>query len=149
MLEATAIYPWKAYQCAQTLCICIIWMRGAVQIGCQPQPWRNDIILTPRVTQNHNYEPSRVGITVWGYCHMSMDSISMCSNTLLMYDVDAGCRKQFELAVSLNHDVMTSFWLHKWPRTPKLTQLAWVYLFEAASVCPKQYINVLKHFSYV
>jgi hypothetical protein len=25
----------------------------------------------------------------------------------------------FEVAVSLNHDVMTSCWLHKWPRTPK------------------------------
>ncbi len=29
------------------------------------------------------------------------------------------CRKQFEEAVSLNHDIMTSFWLHKWPKTPK------------------------------
>jgi hypothetical protein len=40
---------------------------------------------------------------------MPMDSISMCSNTLYMSDVDAGSRKQFELAVSLNHDAMTSF----------------------------------------
>ena len=32
--------------------------------------------------------------------------------------VQYGCRKQFELAVSLNHDVLTSFWLHKWPSTP-------------------------------
>ncbi len=30
-----------------------------------------------------------------------------------------GCGKQFEFAVNLNHDVVTSFWLHKWPRTPK------------------------------
>ena len=29
------------------------------------------------------------------------------------------CRKQFELAVSLNHDAMTSFWLHMWTRTQK------------------------------
>ncbi len=27
--------------------------------------------------------------------------------------------KKFEMAVSINPDVMTSFWLHKWPRTPK------------------------------
>ncbi len=52
-------------------------------------------------------EPSSVGITVWGYCHMPMDSIPMCSNTFYM------------CAVSLNHDIMASFWLHKWARTPK------------------------------
>ncbi len=30
-----------------------------------------------------------------------------------------GCRKHFEVAVSLNHGIMTSFWLNKWPRTTK------------------------------
>ncbi len=39
---------------------------------------------------------------------MPMDSVSIGSNTLYMYDVDAGSRKKFELAVSLNHDIMTS-----------------------------------------
>ena len=35
-------------------------------------------------------EPSSVGITVWGYCLMPMNSssMSMCSNTLDMSDVD-------------------------------------------------------------
>ncbi len=33
--------------------------------------------------------------------------------------VQCGCRKQFDVAVSLNYDIMTSFWLHKWPRTTK------------------------------
>jgi hypothetical protein len=32
---------------------------------------------------------SSVGGTILGYCHMSMDSISMCPNTLYMYDVEA------------------------------------------------------------
>jgi hypothetical protein len=36
------------------------------------------------------YEPSCVGITVRGYCHMPMDCISMCLNTVYMYDVDTG-----------------------------------------------------------
>ena len=49
-----------------------------------------------------------MGITVEGcYNSLPMDNISMCSNTLYMsnkYDV---CGKQFEVAVSLNHDVMT------------------------------------------
>ncbi len=42
-------------------------------------------------------------------------------NNVLKHFVYVWCgwRKQLELAVSLNHDVMTSFWLHKWPRTLK------------------------------
>ena len=40
---------------------------------------------------------------------MHMYSISLCSNTLYMTYMDAGCGKQFELAVSLNNDVMTHF----------------------------------------
>ncbi len=27
-------------------------MWEAIWVSCQPQPWRNDIILTPQVTQN-------------------------------------------------------------------------------------------------
>ena len=51
LFEATAICPWTAYQCAQTFSICLMWMWEAVWVGCQPQPWHNDIILTPQVTQ--------------------------------------------------------------------------------------------------
>ncbi len=58
-----------------------------------------------------------MGIPVWGNCRMPTDSLSTCSNTFAY--VCYGCRKQFELASSLNHEVMTSFWLHKWPRTSK------------------------------
>ncbi len=169
MFEAITICPWKAYQCAQTLCICQIWMQEAVWVGCQPQPWLNE---TPKS------DPNSVGITV-DYCHMPMNSISMFSKTMYLSNVDeweadwvgcqpqpwcndimltpqvnqnpkiwakkcgydslrllpyahgqhiymlkhvvyikCGCRMQFYLAVSLKHDLMTSFWLHKWPRTP-------------------------------
>ena len=48
---------------------------------------------------------------------MPMDSISMCSNTLYMSNMNV--EKQFEVAASLNHDVMTSFQLHNLPKTPK------------------------------
>ena len=41
---------------------------------------------------------------------MHMDSISMCSNTLY---VSHGCRKWFEVVISINNDVMISFGLHK------------------------------------
>ncbi len=61
---ATSMCPWAAYQCDQTLCICLIWMQEAVWGGCQPQPWRNDIMLSPQVTQNPKSEPRSVGITV-------------------------------------------------------------------------------------
>ncbi len=37
----------------------------------------------------------------------------------LQGNVSCGCGKQFEVAFSLNHNMITSFWLHKWPRTPK------------------------------
>jgi hypothetical protein len=26
LIEATSICPWTAYECAQTLCICLMWM---------------------------------------------------------------------------------------------------------------------------
>ncbi len=50
--KGATLCPWTDYQCAQTLlCICLIWMWGSVWGGCQLQPWCNDIILTPQVTQ--------------------------------------------------------------------------------------------------
>ncbi len=42
----------RQYQCAQTLCICLIPIWEAVWGGCQSQPWYNHIILTPQATQN-------------------------------------------------------------------------------------------------
>ena len=66
---------------------------------------------------------------------MPMDSISMCSNTLCMSKIHAG--SSGKEAGSLNHDVMPSFWLHKWPIAPKSEpQSVWVYLFKASTVCP-------------
>ncbi len=38
----------------------------------------------------------------------------------------SGCEKQFEVAVSLTHDIMPSFWLHNWPRTLNMTQVVLV-----------------------
>ena len=50
--------------------------------GCQPQPWLNHIIWLPKWPRTPKSEPSSVDIIVWGYCHMPMDSKSMCSDTL-------------------------------------------------------------------
>ena len=47
--------------------LCLIWMQEAVWGGCQPQPWCNDIILTPhKWPRTPRSEPSRVGINVEG-----------------------------------------------------------------------------------
>jgi hypothetical protein len=107
-----------------TLCICLIWMQKAVWDGCQPQPWCNDIFLTPQVTHTQNLTQltTRVGINVWGYWCAPMESISMCSNSVY---VKCGWKKQFEVAHTLNNENMTSFWLHKWPSTSESLDKTW------------------------
>ncbi len=52
LCKAAIICLWTAYQCTQTLCMCLIWRWEAASGGCQHQPWCSDIILTPQVTQN-------------------------------------------------------------------------------------------------
>ncbi len=97
----------------------MMWTQEAVWVGChcQPQPWRNDIILTSQVTQNHILWAKYGGYNCYKlqpYAH------GQHINVLKHFvHVKCACGKQFELAVSLNHDVMTSCWLHKLPRTPK------------------------------
>jgi hypothetical protein len=60
--------------------------------------------------------------------------ISMCSNSFFVY-VLYGWGKHFEVAVSLNLDIMTSFWIHKWPRTPTSEPSKRVKLCKAVVVC--------------
>jgi hypothetical protein len=91
LFENTAICPWTAYQCAQTLCICLMQMHRkqfeeAVSLNHDKMTsfWLHKGPRTPK------YEPSSVGTTVWGYCHMPMDSIIMCSNTLNIFNMDFG-----------------------------------------------------------
>jgi hypothetical protein len=54
---------WTAYQCAETLWKCTISMQKVVWVGCHPQPFCNDIILTPQLARTPISEPSWVGIT--------------------------------------------------------------------------------------
>ncbi len=55
LCKAATVCQWIAYQCAQTLCECLIWMLEVIWGGCQPQPWHNDIILTPHVTRHPKF----------------------------------------------------------------------------------------------
>ncbi len=53
LYKAATTCIWTAYQCAQKLFICLIWLPEAVWGGCHPQQWHYTIILTPQaqVTQ--------------------------------------------------------------------------------------------------
>ncbi len=53
LCKAAAVCQWTACWCAQTLCICLIWMQEAVWDCYYPQPCHNDIILTPQVTHQN------------------------------------------------------------------------------------------------
>jgi hypothetical protein len=47
LCKAATVCLWTAYQCAQTLFICLVWMWDTVGVGCQPQQWHYAIILDP------------------------------------------------------------------------------------------------------
>ncbi len=79
LFEATSLCLWTAYQCAQTLCMCPMWMHEvwvAVSLNHNAMTsfWLHK---WPRITIKS--DQNNVGITVWCICHMPMDSISMCS----------------------------------------------------------------------
>ncbi len=100
LFKTPFICPWTAYQCAQTRCICLMWMHRkqfklAVILNhdIMTSFWLHKWAWSPKSEQ------SSVGIPVWGYCHIPMDSISMLSNTLYKSNVDeeavwAGCQPQ-------------------------------------------------------
>ncbi len=96
--------------------ICLMSMRKAAWVGCQPQPWHNDRTLKS--------DPSSVGITIWDYCHIPMYSISMCSNTLYMSNMDVGSSLRWLSASTMtlcNHFDSTSD-----PEPQNLSQVVWV-----------------------
>ncbi len=97
------------------LCGCRKKLEEAASLNndIMPSFWLHKWPRTPKS------DPSSVGITVWGYCHVTMDSILICSNTLHMSDVDAGSKLRWLSGSTATK--ITSFWLHKykWPRTPK------------------------------
>ena len=92
LCKAATVCPWTAYQCAQTLFICLMWMyRKQFELAVS---LNHDVMTSfwlhkwPRTRKNPG--PSWVGISVWGCYYVPMDSILMCSNTLYMFNVDVG-----------------------------------------------------------
>ncbi len=88
-------------------------------------------------------EPRSVGICLrlLPYAHVQHINVLKHYNNVL-----CGCSS----AVSLNHDKMTSFWLHKWPRTTKSdpSSVGVIYL-RLLPYAQGQHINVLNYFVYV
>ncbi len=120
-------------------------MWEAVWGGCQPQPWCNDIIMTahkwPRAPKS---EPSRVDTNcVRLLCYTSGQHSNVLKHFVYL------CWKQFEVAVSLNHDAMPSFQLYKWPRTPKSEPSRVGNCVRLLPYAYGQHINVFKHFVYI
>ena len=85
---------------------------------------KNASFLLHKWPRTPKSEPSRVGITVWGYCHMSMDSISMCSNTLYMSNMDVGSSLRWLSAstTTLSHHFDST----SDPEPQNLSQVGWV-----------------------
>ncbi len=117
LCKAATLWQWTAYLCAQTYHIWLMWMQEAIWGGCQLQPWHNGIILTPQVTQRPKVWAKYCGyncVRLILYAHgQHINGLKHFVNVLY------GCWKQFEVAVRHNHDIMTSFWLLMWARTPK------------------------------
>jgi hypothetical protein len=106
----------------------------AVWGDCQPQPWYNDIFWLHKWARTPTSNPSSVGITVWGYCHIPTDSISMLSNNFYMYNMDAGSSLRWLSASTMiqwHHFDSTSE-----AEPQNLTQVVWLELFEATAICP-------------
>ena len=115
--------------------------------GCHLQPWHNnDIILTPQVTQYPKIRPKYSDICVRFLPYAHGLHINVLKHLLYVSD---GCGKQIEEDVSLNHDITASFWLHKWPSTPKSEPSSVDNCVRLLPHTHRQPINALKHFVYV
>ena len=75
-----------------------------------------------------------IPVCVWGCYHMPTDSISMCSNTLYMSNVNAGSYLRWLSASTMtksHHFDYTSD-----PEPQNLSPVVWVKLSKAPTVCP-------------
>ena len=96
--------------------ICLIWMQEAVWVGCLPQPWCNDIILTSQVTQNPKIWPKEGGyncLMLLSFAHGQQMHVLKHIVYALMWMQEAvwgGCNFQ-----PWRNDIIST--PHKWSRT--------------------------------
>ena len=101
----------------QTLWVCLIWMYEAVWGGNQPQLCGYRIILIPQVTLISQ---------IWGqlgWCNgirVHPYALEPAYQWLKHFVyVLYGCMEWSEVDISLNHEVIATFSLYKWPWVPK------------------------------
>ncbi len=125
--------------------ICLL---EAVWMGYQPQPWHCGIIFTPQVTltsQILSHFGMCNGIRVKPYAPET--AYRWLKHFLYVY---YGCMKWSEVDININHDIVASFSLLKWPWLPKSeANLAGVTIYKDAPIFPWDIIPMAKHFIYV
>ncbi len=125
---------------AQTFCICLIWMYEAVWGRYQPQPCGYPIILIPQVTLISQ---------IWGqlgWCNgirVHPYALEPAYQWLKHFVyVLYGCMEWSEVDISLNHEVIATFSLYKWPWVPKSgANLANVMVWGCTHMPLRQHIN--------
>ncbi len=92
-----------------------MWMQQQLKLTVSPHHDISTSFWLHKWPSTSKSDPSSVGII---YLRLMPYAHGQHINVLKHFVyVQCGCRKQFEVAVSLNYDIMTSFWLHKGPRT--------------------------------
>ncbi len=110
--KGATIFPCDSIPMTQKLCICLLWMYEVVLGEYQPQIWHYGIIFIPQVTLTSQIFWGRLG---WCHCirvppYFLEPAYQWLEHFVYVY---YGCMKWFEVDISLNHDVMASFSLHK------------------------------------
>jgi hypothetical protein len=124
-------------------------MQEAVWVGCQPQPWHNDIILTPQVTQNPKF---------WSnYCGY----LCLCKSTTLWQWTAYQCAQALCICLRWRGGAV---WVGRQPQTwhsdiiltPQVIQNPKIWSNYSGYNCVRllpyayrQHVNVLKHFVHI
>ncbi len=133
--------------CSNTY-LCLMWMQEAVWGGYQHQPWHNCIILTPQL-QVTTYPKIWSKYSGYNYVRLLPYAYGQHINKLQHFEMpkmhagsSLSCWPQIWY-------VMTSFWLHMWPRTQESEPSRVDNGLRLLPYANGQHINVLKHFVYV
>ena len=95
--------------------VCMAWMWDAFWKVLQPQQLHSSMVCTlssPRIWPNSpkSGEMSVVRM-VWVCSHITIHNIWSCSNTLCMYDMDAGCSLTGSTASTMSYQHGLQTWL--------------------------------------
>ena len=122
--QGAPIWPWDSMPMAKTSCIRLIWMYYKVQWGGPRWISASTIMLWHHFHSTRSesefpnpgptWQAGRMKIRVHPYALETQHT-----NELNTLDVSIGCMKRSEVDISLKHDTMATFSLHKWIWIPK------------------------------